>query len=152
IQEEGELEATDEGTPQGSVVSPILANVYLHYALDLWFEIGVKKHCRGQAAMVRYADDFVCCFQYQDDAEWFYTVLLKRLAKFNLEIAEEKTKIIAFGRSAEGESKRRGGGKPESFTFLGLTHYCSRSRDGRFRVKRKTSGKKFKQKVKDMKT
>jgi hypothetical protein len=102
--------------------------------------------------MVRFADDFVCCFQYQEDAERFYAALQLRLEKFKLSIAEEKTKIIAFGRFAEEESRREGGGKPKTFDFLGFTHYCSKSQKGAFRVKRKTSGKKFKQKAKAMKT
>ncbi|QJD83401.1 group II intron reverse transcriptase/maturase [Cohnella herbarum] len=152
IEEGGEFEPTEEGTPQGSVVSPILANVYLHYVLDTWFTVTVKKQCKGQAEIVRFADDFVCCFQYREDAERFYAALLLRLEKFKLKIAEEKTKIIAFGRSAEEESKREGGGKPKTFDFLGFTHYCSKSQKGAFRVKRKTSGKKFRQKVKAMKT
>ncbi len=152
IQEDGEFEPTEEGTPQGSVASPILANIYLHYALDMWFEVAVKKHCRGQAEIVRFADDFVCCFQYKEDAERFYAALRTRLGKFNLSIAEEKTKIIEFGRFAESNRKRRGEGKPETFVFLGFTHYCSKSQRGTFRAKRKTSGKKFKQKVKAMKT
>lgn len=152
IQEDGEFEATEEGTPQGSVVSPILANVYLHYVLDSWFAVTVKKQCRGQAEIVRFADDFVCCFQYKEDAERFYAALLLRLEKFKLSIAEEKTKIIAFGRFAEEESKRAEQGKPKTFDFLGFTHYCSKSQKGAFRVKRKTSGKKFKQKVKAMKS
>lgn len=152
IQEDGKLEPTEEGTPQGSVVSPILANVYLHYVLDLWFTITVKKQCRGQAEMVRFADDFVCCFQYKEDAERFYAALQLRLEKFKLSIAKEKTKIIAFGRFAAEESKKEGKGKPETFDFLGFTHYCSKSQKGAFRVKRKTSGKKFRQKVKALKT
>jgi len=152
IQEDGKFEPTEEGTPQGSVASPILANIYLHYVLDMWFEVAVKKHCRGRAEIVRFADDFVCCFQYKEDAERFYAALRTRLDKFNLSIAEEKTKIIEFGRFAEANRKRRGEGKPETFVFLGFTHYCSKSKRGTFRVKRKTSGKKFKQKVKAMKT
>lgn len=152
IQEDGEFEPTEEGTPQGSVVSPILANIYLHYVLDMWFEIVVKKQCKGQAEIVRFADDFVCCFQYKEDATRFYAALLTRLKKFNLNVAEEKTKIIEFGRFAERNNRRRGKGKPDTFDFLGFTHYCSKSRKGTFRVKRKTSGKKFKQKVKAMKT
>ncbi|MEK4005430.1 group II intron reverse transcriptase/maturase [Paenibacillus sp. FSL H3-0333] len=152
IQEEGHFEPTEEGTPQGSVVSPLLANVYLHYVLDLWFTVTVKKQCAGQAEMVRFADDFVCCFQYKEDAERFYTALVLRLEKFGLSIAEEKTKIIAFGRFAEAESRRKDEGKPKTFDFLGFTHYCAKSRRGTFRVKRKTSGKKFRQKVKAMKS
>jgi group II intron reverse transcriptase/maturase len=152
IQEDGKFEPTEEGTPQGSVVSPLLANIYLHYVLDLWFEVHVKKQCRGRAEMVRFADDFVCCFQYRDDAEKFYAALTLRLGKFNLQVAEEKTKIIAFGSQAEDEAKSRGARKPDTFTFLGLTHYCGKSQKGGFRVKRKTSSKKFRQKVKALKS
>lgn len=152
IQEDGEFEPTEEGTPQGSVASPLLANVYLHYVLDIWFAVTVKKQCKGQAEIVRFADDFVCCFQYKEDAERFYDALLLRLGKFKLNVAEEKTKIIEFGRFAESSGKRRGEGKPKTFDFLGFTHYCSKSQRGAFRVKRKTSGKKFKLKVKALKT
>lgn len=152
IQEEGEFEPTEEGTPQGSVVSPVLANIYLHYVLDLWFAVAVKKQCRGQAEIVRFADDFVCCFQYKEEAERFFEALRIRLEKFGLSVAEEKTKTIEFGRFAEEDRKRRGEGKPKTFDFLGFTHYCSKSQKGSFRVKRKTSGKKFKQKIKAMKT
>lgn len=152
IQENGNVEITEEGTPQGSAVSPLLANVYLHYVVDLWFAVTVKKQCAGQAEMVRFADDFVCCFEYKEDAERFYAALVLRLEKFGLRVAEEKTKIIAFGRFAEERSKKRGEGKPKTFDFLGFTHYCAKSRKGSFRVKRKTSGKKFKQKVKAMKS
>jgi RNA-directed DNA polymerase len=152
VEEDGNFEDTEEGTPQGSVASPILANVYLHYVLDTWFAITVKKQCKGQADMVRFADDFVCCFQYKEDAERFYTALLLRLAKFKLEVSEDKTKIIRFGRYAEEEGKRDGEGKPNTFDFLGFTHYCGKSKKGSFRVKRQTSGKKFKQKVKAFNT
>lgn len=146
IMEDGEFKHTDEGTPQGGVISPILSNLYLHYVLDLWFTKVVVKHCKGQARIIRYADDFVCTFQYKDDAERFHSVLIKRLAKFNLEIAEDKTKMFMFGRYAE--QCLRNIGRPQTFDFLGFTHYCGRSKDGRFRVKRKTSRKKYKQKVK----
>lgn len=146
IMEDGKLKHNDEGTPQGGVISPILANLYLHYVLDLWFTKVVVKYCKGHARMIRYADDFVCTFQNKDDAERFHTVLIKRLAKFNLEIAEDKTKIFMFGRYAEQCLKDAG--KPQTFDFLGFTHYCGKSKDGRFRVKRKTSRKKYKQKVK----
>lgn len=152
IQEDGEFEPTEEGTPQGSVVSPMLANVYLHYVLDIWFEVVVKKQCRGQAELVRFADDFVGCFEYKEDAERFYAALRTRIGRFNLSLAEEKTKIIEFGRFAEANRKKSGEGKSETFTFLGFIHYGSKSQRGAFRVKRKTSGKKFKQKVKAMKT
>jgi group II intron reverse transcriptase/maturase len=151
IMEEGQFIRTDAGTPQGGVISPILANVYLHYALDLWFEKVVRKECKGEAYMIRYADDFVCCFQYKDEAELFYLSLKERLGKFGLELAEDKSKIIEFGRFAENNRKDKGEGKPETFDFLGFTHYCSKSRNGWFRVKRKTSKKKQNIKLSNMK-
>lgn len=151
VMEKGAWEPSVLGTPQGSIISPVLANIYLHYALDLWFEVAVKKGCRGEANMVRYADDYVCCFQYKDDADRFYKALIKRLAKFQLQIAEDKTRILEFGRFAGENRKRKGQGKPETFDFLGFTHYCSKSSKGKFRVKRKTSRKKFKAKVKAFK-
>ncbi|WP_456275304.1 group II intron reverse transcriptase/maturase [Bacillus sp. AK128] len=149
--EEGKYIDTDKGTPQGGVISPILANVYLHYVLDLWFEKVVRKQCKGQAYMVRYADDFVCCFQLRSDAENFYKALIERLEKFSLEVAEDKTKIITFGRFAESEFRRNGQGKPPTFDFLGFTHYCSKSKSGQFRVKRKSSQKKVRAKLKNHK-
>lgn len=145
--EEGKKYETDSGTPQGGIVSPILANVYLHYVLDLWFEKVVRKHCRGEAYIVRYADDFVCCFQFEDDAQKFYQALIQRLSKFELEVAEDKTKVILFGQYACERCKNKGMGKPETFDFLGFTHYCSRSQNGNFRVKRKTSAKKVRAKL-----
>jgi group II intron reverse transcriptase/maturase len=147
--EKGVIEATELGTPQGSIISPILANIYLHYALDLWFEKIIKRNFRGQAEIVRYVDDYVCCFQYKNKARNFYWLLISRLKKFNLEVEKSKTKIIMFGRFAEENSKREGKNRAEAFDFLGFTHYCGRSRNGRFRVKRKTSKKKFRAKVKE---
>ncbi|SMC41334.1 group II intron reverse transcriptase/maturase [Sporomusa malonica] len=140
---------TDKGTPQGGIISPTLANVYLHYVLDLWFTVKIKKESRGEAYLVRYADDFVCFFQYQTDAESFYGKLIDRLKKFNLEIAKEKTKVIEFGRFSADNRARREESKPNTFDFLGFTHYCSKSKTGKFRVKRKTSRKKMKAKLKD---
>jgi group II intron reverse transcriptase/maturase len=150
IIEEGRWEESEVGTPQGGLISPILANIYLHYAVDLWFEKIVKKQSKGEAYMVRYADDFVCCFQYRDDAERFYAELKERLGKFKLQIATEKSKIIEFGRFAETNLGRRGE-KPETFDFLGFTHYCGKSKVGKFRVKRVTSKKKLKSKLKQVK-
>ncbi|WP_253957694.1 group II intron reverse transcriptase/maturase [Metabacillus halosaccharovorans] len=149
--EEGKKYTTDNGTPQGGVISPVLANIYLHYVLDLWFEIKVRKQCKGQAYIVRYADDFVCCFQYKSEAHKFFQSLKCRLKKFNLEIAEDKTKIIPFGRFAEKDTKQKGNSKPATFDFLGFTHYCSKSKQGKFRVKRKTSRKKVQAKLKESK-
>ena len=109
----------------------------------------VTRESRGEAYLIRYADDFICFFQYKDDAEAFYSKLIQRLRKFNLEIAEEKTKILEFGRFTESNRAKRGSGKPETFDFLGFTHYCSQSKNGKFRVKRTTSRKKFKTKLKE---
>ena len=144
---EGSYEPTAKGTPQGAIISPLLANIYLHYVLDLWFGNIVQKHCQGEAYLVRYADDFICCFQYRQDALRFYQALEKRLAKFKLELAREKTKLIAFGRFTAQNRKSQGLGKPETFSFLGFTHYCDQGRNGKFRVKRKTDASKFQMKV-----
>lgn len=135
---------TPEGTPQGGLVSPVLANIYLHYVIDLWFEKRIRKMSQGAAYMVRYADDQVFCFQYEGEAKAFYEALVARLNQFGLEISEEKSKIIAFGRNAGKDNKGGpGGGKPETFDFLGFTHYCSKGTKGQFCVRRKTCGKKY---------
>ncbi|BBN98520.1 group II intron reverse transcriptase/maturase [Sporolactobacillus terrae] len=146
--EKGTWYASDKGTPQGGLISPILANIYLHYVIDLWFMKVVKKHCQGQAYLVRYADDFVCCFQYKQEAERFYGELKQRIGKFNLTLAEEKARIIPFGRFAWENAKRNENKKPKTFDFLGFTHYCGRSKSGHFRVKRKSSRKKVCAKLK----
>lgn len=141
IMEDGMWQETSSGTPQGGLISPILANLYLHHALDVWFEKVVRKRSMGKAYMIRYADDFVCCFQYEQDAIRFYEALGTRLGKFGLTLAAEKTKIIAFGRFAKQDAAK--GSKPATFDFLGFTHYCSISHKGKFRVKLRTSRKKF---------
>lgn len=137
---------TPEGTPQGGVFSPILANIYLHYVLDLWFERRVRKQCKGATFMVRYADDSVFYFENEEEAKWFYEALQERLKQFNLEIAEEKSNIIAFGRNAAREARdnNQGHRRPGTFDFLGFTHYYGKGRNGSYRVKRKTSRKKYK--------
>ncbi|MCI0423377.1 MAG: group II intron reverse transcriptase/maturase [Acidobacteria bacterium] len=150
VMEEGLVRASEEGVPQGGVLSPLLSNVYLHYALDLWFERKFRDQCRGEAYYFRYADDFLACFQYREDAERFLKELKERLAKFHLEIEPSKTKLIEFGRFAEKNAERRGE-KPETFDFLGFTHYCGKTRYGSFKVKRKTSAKKFRAKLKEVK-
>jgi RNA-directed DNA polymerase len=150
IMEEGKWEESESGVPQGGPISPIISNVYLHYVLDLWFEKVVKKNSKGEAYIVRFADDFVCCFQYRDDAEKFYAALVERLAKFKLEIAGEKSKIIEFGRFAEANLAKRGQ-ITDKFDFLGFTHYCGKSKIGKFRVKRVTSKKKMKSKLRKTK-
>jgi group II intron reverse transcriptase/maturase len=145
--EDGEVFATEEGTPQGGNISPVLANIYLHYALDLWCTRVFARSCEGLVRLVRYADDFVVCFHYESEAKRFRTELDGRLAKFGLEVAAEKTKVMEFGPRAELKAKARGE-KPQTFNFLGLTHFCSRTRDGRrFRMKRVTARKKFKAKL-----
>ena len=149
VMEDGTYQETDRGTPQGGILSPVLANIYLHYALDLWFEQEVKKQVNGFAQLVRYADDFVVCFQYSSDAEAFGKALRERLAKFGLKISEEKSRIIAFGRSA-CQQARKEGKKCATFDFLGFTLYCDKDRNGNFKVGRKTSSRKFRQKMKNM--
>jgi hypothetical protein len=140
--------ASEEGVPQGGSISPLLANVYLHYALDLWFEKVFRKSCAGRARLIRYADDFVVCFAKQADAERFRSELVVRLGKFGLAVEPSKTKVLAFGRSAQERARRQGRSKPETFDFLGFTHICSRTRDGkRFHVKRATAKKKFRAKL-----
>jgi len=145
--EDGELRATERGTPQGGIISPMLANIYLHYSLDLWFTREFTRSCTGSARLIRYADDFVVCFRHESDAKRFRQELDGRLARFGLEVAPEKTKVLEFGPLALPRAKRRGE-KPETFDFLGLTHYCGRTRGGRrFRMKRITARKKFKAKL-----
>ena len=131
-----------QGTPQGGVCSPILGNIYLHYVLDLWFDKIVRQHCKGSAYMVRYADDSVFCFQYEEDAKRFFEVLIQRLGKFNLEVAEEKTKIIKLNKGNDDDNDIDKNEK--SFDFLGFTHYVGKDKNGSKRVKRKTSKKKYK--------
>lgn len=151
IMEEGRFIEKEEGSPQGSVISPVLANVYLHYVLDLWFEKVVRKHCQGEAYLVRYADDFIAMFQHEEDAKKFYDALPKRLGKFGLSIAEEKTRILEFGRFAIENREKRGLRKPRTFDFLGFTLHCDRScKTGRFSIGMKTSRKKTKDKLKKL--
>ena len=138
IMEDGLVTATDSGTPQGGIVSPLLSNIYLHYVLDLWFDRRVRRACRGEAHLFRYADDFVVCFEHADEAHQFRLQLKDRLGGFNLEVAEEKTRVLAFGRHARTDRQREGG-KPAQFDFLGFTFYCGKTRHGAFKVKRRTS-------------
>jgi RNA-directed DNA polymerase len=149
IMEEGVYFETDQGTPQGGVLSPVLANVYLHYALDLWFETEVIPQLNGYARLIRYADDFVVCFENENEARAFGAALRKRMSEFGLTISEEKSKIIEFGRCA-CQKARKYGMKCETFDFLGFTHFCDKTRRGKFKLGRKTSRKKFAQKMKDM--
>jgi len=149
--EDGQWFETEEGTPQGSVISPILANLYLHYVLDIWTDVWRKKQARGDVIMVRYADDAVLGFQHRDDAERFLEQLQERLRKFRLELHPDKTRLIEFGRYAAERRKKRGEGKPETFNFLGFTHICGRSRQtGYFTIFRRTIGKRMTAKLKEI--
>jgi hypothetical protein len=133
-------------------MSPILANIYLHYVLDLWFEKVVKKSCAGEAYAVRYADDNVWAFQYEGDAKRFRKLLRKRLNNFGLEIAEDKTKMLEFGRYAEQERAKRGLGRPETFNFLGFTFYCGKAKFGnKFCLKLRTDRKRIPEKLRKLK-
>ncbi len=140
---------TDEGGGQGSCCSPVIANIYMHYVLLWWFKERVQPHCKGYSGVVVYADDFVACFQYENEAKWFHKHLEKRMRHFGMSLEEEKTRLIQFGRFAQRDCKKLGT-KPQTFTFLGFTHYCSQSKNGKFRVKRKTSKKKFAKKCKEV--
>lgn len=149
IMRDFQYEETEEGSGQGSVSSPIIANIYMHYVLVWWFKEKVKATLRGYADIIVYADDFVCCFQYREEAEEFYERLKRRMKHFGLELEETKSRLIEFGRYA-GERQGKEGKKPETFAFLGFTHYCSQSRNGKFRVKRKTNKKKFAKKCREV--
>ena len=137
---DGVFIAAEEGTPQGGPISPVLSNVYLHFTLDLWFEKKLKSQCRGEAYLVRFADDFVGCFQFQDDAQDFQRQLRERFARFNLELAEDKTRLLLFGRFAAAMRGRRRL-RPETFEFLGFKHVCGVDRRGRFALIRIPSTK-----------
>ena len=144
VSEDGQWSETKVGTPQGSVASPLLANIYLHYAFDLWVEAWRKKVATGDVIVVRYADDLVVGFENRRDAERFLQAFRERLAKFGLELHADKTRLIEFGRFAAQDRKQRGEGKPETFTFLGFTHYCGKRRkNGTFTVWRKTAKKRM---------
>lgn len=152
VMEEGKLYVSDEGVPQGGSISPILSNIYLHYALDTWFEKGFRHVCQGAVRLIRYADDFVACFATQANAERFHRDLVPRLAQFGLEVEPTKTKVLAFGPDAPKRAWQSGKQKPETFDFLGFTHYCGRTRNGRgFRMKRVTARKKLRAKLTTMK-
>jgi len=149
VSEEGEWSKTEVGTPQGSVISPLLSNIYLHYVLDQWATEWRKSKASGEVIIVRYADDFVMGFQYKREAESFLEEMKKRFAEYGLEIHSEKTRLIEFGRFAEANRAERGEGKPETFDFLGFTHICSRTRKGnRFTIRRKTIAKRLRAKLK----
>ncbi len=149
--EDGEWSDTREGTAQGASVSPLLSNVYLHYVFDLWAAQWRRRHARGDVILVRFADDFLAGFEHREDAERFLADLHGRFAEFALELNLEKTRLIEFGRSAAANRARRGDRKPETFEFLGLTHMCAKNRKGRFKLKRVTSQKKMRAKLREVK-
>jgi len=141
--EEGRLLVNKTGIGQGQVISPLLANIYLHYVLDRWFEDDVKPRLRGEAHEIRYADDGILCFQYREDAEKMLKVLHQRFAKYGLTLHPEKTRLVEFGHYAAQHRARQGKGKPETFDFLGFTHICARSRRGFFAIHLRTMRKRF---------
>ncbi|MEI7815383.1 MAG: reverse transcriptase domain-containing protein, partial [Coriobacteriia bacterium] len=141
--EDGRRVAAEKGTPQGAVISPLLANIYLHYALDLWAHRWRHRHATGQVIIVRYADDVVFGFERRADAEAFLVVLRTRLLEFGLTLHPDKTRLIEFGRHAARDRQQRGDGKPEAFDFLGFTHCCSRTRQGWFFILRMTVKKRM---------
>jgi group II intron reverse transcriptase/maturase len=151
VLEDGKRMRKTEGTPQGSSVSPILANVYLHYAFDLWAHQWRQKKARGEVIIVRFADDIAMGFQYRDDAERFRRELEERLLRFNLELHPDKTRLLEFGRFAASNREERGEGKPETFDYLGFTHICGKTKSGKFTVLRKTMRKKMGAKLKEVK-
>src|ERR671910_830297 len=151
VSEEGQWSKTVVGTPQGSVISPFLANVYLHYVLDLWVTHWRKHHAQGDVIVVRYADDFVMGFQDRLEAERCLQELKERLGKFGLELHPEKTRLIEFGRFAAERRSKAGLGKPETFSFLGFTHYCGKTRKGAFTIKRQSMAKRLRAKLLEIK-
>lgn len=148
--ENGEWSNEGQGTPQGASVSPLLGNVYLHFVFDLWAHDWRRRHAGGDVVIVRFADDVVVGFEYERDARRFWADLRERFAKFNLELAEDKTRLIEFGRYAARNRARRGLGRPETFAFLGFTHICGVSRSGRFLLKRVTIAKRMRAKLKQL--
>ncbi len=150
VMQEGKYLPVREGTPQGGILSPVLANIYLHYVLDLWFCAKQKKRS-GYTQLVRYADDFVIGVQHKHEAEKIREELEQRIEQFGLRLSKEKTRIIEFGRFAAENRKKQGERKPDTFDFLGLTHYCTKTQDGRFMVRVKTSRKRMNRSIVSMK-
>ncbi len=151
VLEEGEHMDVEMGTVQGGSISPLLANVYLHYVFDLWVHQWRKTKARGEVIVVRFADDFVVGFEHREDGEGFLSELVERLKRFGLELHAQKTRLIEFGRHAEQDRQNRGNGKPETFNFLGFTHSCAKTRKGRFVVLRQTMRKRWQRKLKEVK-
>ncbi len=152
VLENGKWARSKSGTPQGATISPLLGNIYLHYAFDLWAHQWRQRNARGEVVIVRYADDFAVGFQYQADAERFLVDLRERFRKFDLELHSDKTRLIEFGRYAVRDRERRGLGKPETFKFLGFVHICSKTKEGWFLLKRQTDGKRMRAKLGQLKS
>jgi group II intron reverse transcriptase/maturase len=151
VLEDGKRTHTEQGSPQGGSISPLLANIYLHYVFDLWVDQWRKRRAGGDIIVVRYADDSVVGFQYKSDAERFWKELGQRFQKFNLELHTEKTRLIRFGRCAADGRTTQGQGKPETFNFLGFTHICGKTRKGKFIVLRKPMKNRMQAKLKEIK-
>jgi len=151
VLEDGVVTVSDTGTGQGSVISPLLANVYLHYVFDLWAERWRRQEATGDMIIVRYADDVVVGFQHETDARRFWDAMRKRLEEFSLSLHPDKTRLIEFGRHAADKRARRGLGKPETFKFLGFVFICGRSRKGKFQLKRKTRRDRMRVKLRGIK-
>jgi len=151
VVEDGQWSADEVGSPQGASASPLLANVYLHHVFDLWADWWRRQRADGDVIIVRFADDIVVGFQYEQDARRFWAEFGQRLAKFGLELHPDKTRLIEFGRRAAIDRRRRGLGKPETFDFLGFTHICARTRAGRFWVRRVTIKKRMRAKLAEVK-
>jgi RNA-directed DNA polymerase len=151
VLEAGERTRSEVGTVQGGSISPLLANVYLHYVFDLWAQWWRKKQARGDVILVRFADDFIAGFEHREEAEQFLTELRERFAKFGLTLHPDKTRLIEFGRFAAENRRRRGDGKPETFNFLGFTHSCGKTRKGKFTVLRQTMRQRWQAKLKAVK-
>src|SRR6266508_3065098 len=151
ILEDGVVAVSDRGTGQGSVISPLLANIYLHYSLDLWAVRWRRREATGDMIIVRYADDFIIGFEHESDARRFLDEMRERLQKFALTLHPEKTRLIEFGRFAAERRKRSGLGKPETFNFLGFTFICGKSRRGKFQIRRKTRRDRMRAKLREIK-
>ena len=151
VMEDGTWTGCEVGTPQGATASPLLANIYLHYVLDLWIQQWRKRHARGSVIITRWADDFIVGFQYRTDADRFLVELRERLQKFSLELHPEKTRVIEFGRFASADRQARGESKPASFDFLGFTHICGKTGSGKFLLLRRTMRKRMRKKLHEMK-
>ena len=150
VLEDGVIHVAEYGTPQGGSISPLLANVYLHYAFDNWARIWQRKEATGDMLIVRFADDIVLSFEHREDAQRFLTAMQARMERFHLELNMEKTQLLEFGRKSPQARGERGNGRPRTFDFLGFTHYCGQTRAGQFRVKRQTARKKMQAKLKEL--